>query len=416
MGVSRYIARRYQRSRRRSRALNRAAVIAIVGITVGVFVLNVVLAVMNGFHEELQRSFVDTMPMISVTSAAAEGFGDLDQTLSRIAREPGVTGVSPQIRQEVIVSKQRLFGNPISRGAISWGVDPDRVDSVMPFSSQLQPDPGAADRLRPRPGEAPRVILGSELATSLWAALGDTVLLTAPRGDLGVGELEAETRRFVVAGYLESGMYEFDSRFLYLHLDTARDFYGYGPQGAGIIGVRVADMFAAAAIADSLEADLGPSYRAIDWMALNSSIFQWVKLEKMLMFLLISLIVLVAAFNIVGILTMMVGEREREVGILLAMGASRRQIQWVFVFNGAWYGFLGTALGSLLGWLGCQFLVHVGIPIPDDLYFVDSMPCIPMWQDFALVAGATLLLSLLATLLPSREASRLDPMAIIRYT
>jgi lipoprotein-releasing system permease protein len=416
MGVSRYIARRYQRSRRRSRALNRAAVIAIGGITVGVFVLNVVLAVMNGFHEQLQKSFVDTMPMISVTSGAADGFGDLDRTLETIAGTSGVTGVSPQIRQEVVVSKRRLFGNPISRGAISWGIDPERVDSVMPFSSQLQPDPAVAAELAPAAGEAPRVVLGSELATSLWAALGDTVLLTAPRGEMGLGEIEAETRRFVVAGYLESGMYEFDSRFLYLHLDTAREFFGYGDQGAGIVGVRVEDMFAADVVADSLEAQLGDSYRAIDWKALNSSIFDWVKYEKAMMFVLISLIVLVAAFNIVGILTMMVGERGREVGILLAMGASRRQLQWIFVFNGAWYGFLGTALGSLLGWLGCLFLIHVGVPIPGDLYFVDSLPCIPMWQDFLLVAGATMGLTLLATLLPSREASRLDPMAIIRYT
>ena len=416
MGVSRYIARRYQRSRRRSRALNRAAVIAIAGITVGVFVLNVVLAVMNGFHEELQRSFVDTMPMISVTSGSPDGFGDLERTLGVIGDEPGVIGVSPQIRQEVVVSRQRLFGNPISRGAICWGVDPRRVDSVMPFSSQLRPDASVSEELQPGPGEAPRVVLGSELATSLWAALGDTVLVTAPRGEMGFGEIEAETRRFVVAGFMESGMYEFDSRFLYVHLDTAREFFGYGPQGAGIIGVRVQDMFAADAIADSLEARLDQSYRAIDWKALNSSIFDWVKLEKAMMFVLISLIVLVAAFNIVGILTMMVGERGREVGILLAMGASRRQLQWIFVFNGAWYGFLGTALGSVLGWLGCLFLIHVGVPIPGDLYFVDSLPCIPMWQDFLLVAGATMGLSLLATLLPSREASSLDPMDIIRYT
>jgi lipoprotein-releasing system permease protein len=416
MGVSRYIARRYQRSRRRSRALNRAAVIAVAGITVGVFVLNVVLAVMNGFAAELQRNFVDTMPMISVTTGAAEGFGDLERTIATIEAEPGVTGVSPQIRQEVIVSKRRLFGSPISRGAISWGVDTRRIDSVLPFSENLRPDASVAGELDAAAGEAPRVVLGSELATSLWAALGDTVLVTAPREEISLGELEAETRRFVVAGFFESGMYEFDSRFVFLALDEARGFFGYGRDGAGIIGVRVEDMMTADAVADSLEVRLGSSYRAIDWMALNATIFRWISVEKALMFLLISLVVLVAAFNIIGILTMMVGERGREVGILLAMGASRRQIQWIFTFNGMWFGTLGVALGSLLGWLGCLFLIHVGLPIPADLYFIDSMPCIPRWSDFAIVAVATLTLTFLATLLPSHEASRLDPMAIIRYT
>jgi lipoprotein-releasing system permease protein len=416
MGVARYIARRYQRSRRRSRALSRASVIAIVGIAVGVFVLDVTLAVMNGFHAELQRSFVDTMPMVTVTNHSVEGFVELGRDMDQIGRQPGVIGVSPLIRQEVVVSKQRAFGPPLSRGAITWGVDPDLMDTVQPFTSQLQPGPQVRDELRFREGETPRVVLGRDLAMSLYAGLDDTVLVTAPSQDASLTELVAETRKFVVAGFLESGMYEFDSRFVYLDLQVARDFYGYGERGAGMIGVRVDDMMAAAAIADSLEARLGSSYRAIDWMSLNSTIFRWVRLEKVLMFLLVGLIIMVAAFNIVGILTMMVGERGREVGILLAMGASPGQVQRIFVLNGLWLGFWGTVVGSLLGWLACQYLVTFGISIPGDVYFVDRMPCIPQWIDFAAVALAAMALTLVSTLVPSREASRLDPMEIIRYT
>jgi len=417
MGVTRYIARRYQRSRRRSRALSRAAVIAIVGIALGVMVLDLTLAVMNGFHAELQRSFVDTMPMISVACHGPLGLIDLDRVMADIEAEPGVVGVSPLIRQEVILSKRRLFGSPISRGAISWGIDPERVDSVQPFSEQLRPGPEAREQLIQPAGETPRIVVGRELALQLWAGLGDTVLVTAPRGEIGLsGEIEAETREFVVAGFMESGMYEFDSRFAYLHLDVAREFFGYEGRGAGLVGVRVEDMMTAAAVGDSLEAHLGPDYRAVDWMALNSTIFRWVKLEKVLMFVLVGLIVLVAAFNVVGILTMMVGERGREVGILLAMGAGRNQIQRIFVFNGLWYGAIGTMIGSLLGWLGCLFLIHVGIGIPGDVYFVSSVPCIPEVLDFVLVAVAAMGLTYLSTLLPSYEASRLQPMEIIRYT
>jgi lipoprotein-releasing system permease protein len=416
MGVTRYIARRYQRSRRRSRALSRASVIAIVGIALGVMVLDVTLAVMNGFHAELQRSFVDTMPMISVACHGPLGLADLDRVMATIEAEPGVTGASPLIRQEVILSKKRLFGSPISRGAITWGVDPERVDTVQPFSEQLRPDPKVRDELTQPAGEAPRIVVGRELALQLWAGLGDTVLVTAPRGEVGLGEIEAETRSFVVAGFLESGMYEFDSRFAYIHLDEAREFFGYEGRGAGLVGVRVQDMMTAAALGDSLEARLGPDYRAVDWMALNSTIFRWVKLEKLLMFLLMGLIVLVAAFNIIGILTMMVGERGREVGILLAMGAARTQIQRIFVFNGLWYGAIGTVVGSALGWLLCLYLVNVGIGIPGDVYFVDEVPCIPQVLDFLLVGVAAMVLTYLSTLLPSYEASRLQPMEIIRYT
>lgn len=416
MGVSRYIAQRYQRSRRRSRALSRVSVIAIVGIAVGVLVLDVTLAVMNGFHAELRRSFVDTMPMISVACHAPEGLVDLGRVMDEIASEPGVSGVSPLIRQEVVVSKQRLLGPPISRGAIVWGVDPDLVDRVQPFSEQLRPGPEVREHLRTGPDGTPRVVLGRELAMNLYAGLGDTVLVTAPRGEIGRGDLEAETRRFVVAGFFESGMYEFDSRFVYLDLEEAREFFGYGRRGAGLVGVRVADMMQAAAIADRLVLRLGADYSAVDWMALNSTIFRWVRLEKVLMFLLVGLVILVAAFNVIGILTMMVGEREREVGILLAMGAAPGQIQRVFVLSGLWLGFWGTAVGSLVGWLLCQYLVHFGIAIPGDVYFVDHMPCIPQTSDFLAVALAAMALTLVSTLVPSREASRLDPMAIIRYT
>lgn len=416
MGVTRYIARRYQRSRRRSRALSRAAVIAIVGIALGVMVMDVTLAVMNGFRAELQRSFVDTMPMITVSSHGLEGFGDMERAIDTIVAEPGVTGASPLLRQEVIVSKERLFGPPISRGAITWGVDPQRVDAVQPFSAQLKPGPEARERLRPSAGDTATVVLGRELALSLWAGLGDTVLVTAPRGGgLGEGTVQAETRRFVVTGFLESGMYEFDSRFLYMDVGVARRFLGHGPD-YGLISVRTGDMMQAAAVADSLEVRLGEHVRAVDWMELNSTIFRWVKIEKLLMFLLMGLIVLVAAFNIIGILTMMVGERGREVGILLAMGAARTQIQRIFVYNGLWYGGIGTALGSLLGWLICVYLTEVGFGIPGDVYFIDRMPCIPQFMDFLVVAVSALALTWVATLVPSREASRLDPMDIIRYT
>ena len=228
------------------------SIIAIAGIAVGVMVLNITLAVMNGFHEELRRSFVETMPMITVASHAPAGFTQLERDLEVINATDGVTGVSPLIRQEVIITRRRLLGGAISRGAIAWGVDPERVDSVQPFRMQLRPGPEVLDDLRHRPDAAPRLVLGRQLAMNLHAGLQDTVLVTAPRGEVGHGELRAETRAFVVAGFLDSGMYEFDSRFVHMDMVDARAFFGYDPAGAGLIGVRVADMMRADRVAASI--------------------------------------------------------------------------------------------------------------------------------------------------------------------
>jgi lipoprotein-releasing system permease protein len=410
-----HIARRYLRSPRKSRLLSRVPVIAVAGITLGVMVLNLTLAIMNGLHAELRRSFVDTMPMITITTSDPAGFADLQGTLATVLADPEVTGAAAYVRQEVIVTRPRSLGPTRNRGAIAWGVDPQRIDTVQPFSRQLVPGPEALAALR-QTGGTPRILLGIELGMGLFSAVGDTVLVTAPRGELSLDKIEAESRRFVVAGYLDSGTYEFDSRFAYLNLEDARSLFGYEARGAGLIGARVDDIMRADVAARRLEAELGPSYSATDWMALNANLFHWVQVEKVMMGVLLALIVLVASFNIIGILTMMVGERTREIGILLAMGASRPQIQGVFLLNGLWLGINGILMGSLLGWLGTQYLIRFGIKIPGDVYILDHVPCIAEWPDFLIVAGVALGITVLATLVPSREASRLDPVEIIRYT
>ena len=235
--------------------------------------------------------------------------------------------------------------------------------------------------------------------------------------DLTLNTMEAESRRFFVVGLLDSGMYEFDSRFAYICLEAARDFFGYGPQGATGIGVKVADMMSAPVIGDRLETRLGRlQYRATDWIAMNQNLFRWISIEKVMMFLLLALIVLVAAFNIIGILTMMVGERSREIGILLSMGARRNQIQGIFMINGLVLGALGTGIGSLLGFLGTVALDKFGFKLPGDVYFLDHVPVIAQWGDFLAVGLVALVVTLLATVSPSREAAKLEPMEIIRYT
>jgi lipoprotein-releasing system permease protein len=420
MKFSWYIARRYLRSRRHSRFLSRISLIAVLGIVLGVMVLDLTLAIMNGFHAELRRSFVDNMPMITVVTTDPEGFHSMGALVDSIGQVSGVTGVAPFIRQEVILTSREPLGGQRNRAAVAWGIEPYLQDSVTPLRQHLWPGPDQLRLLTPLgPGEPPGLVLGRELAAELYVTVGDTVVMTAPRGDLeqNLESLEAESRRFLLVGLLDTGMYEFDSTFAYLDLQTARSFFGYGPEGASGIGVKLRNMMAAPATARLLEEKLGPTrFRANDWIGLNRNLFQWIKIEKIVMFLLLAMIVLVAAVNIIGILTMMVGERRREIGILLSMGAHRSQIQGVFMLDGLFLGVVGVLVGSLLGWLGTVYLARFGFKLPSDVYFIDHVPVVAQWGDFLSVAGATLLITLAATLVPSHEAARLKPMEIIRYT
>ncbi len=409
-----YIARRYLRSRRHSRFLSRGSVTAIVGIAIGVTVLNITLAVMNGFHHEMRRTLVENLPMISILTSAPEGFTDLGQLMDRIGEDPEVIGVSPFIRQVGLITATRSLGPPRSKEIMAWGIEPDLVNTVQPLDKSLLPGPSVLKELQ---GDGiPRVILGADLANRLYAATGDTVILTTVNGELDLELIEAESMQFVVVGFFETGMFEFDSRFVYVDISAAREFFGYSSGGASMIGVKVTDLMRANFVADRLEDELGSKFYATDWMAMNANLFQWIKLEKVIMVLLLGMIILIAGFNIIGILTMMVGERRREIGILLAMGANRRQIMGIFLINGAWLGAVGVFYGSLVGLAGIWALQRFGITLPGDVYFVDTVPVLLQWGDFFLVAGLSLTMALLAGLWPSWEASNLKPMEIIRYT
>lgn len=414
MDFSGYIARRYLRSRRHSRFLSRGSVTAILGITIGVAVLNITLAVMNGFHTEMRRTFVENMPMISVITSEPEGFTDLGHTLDTIGDDPEVTGAAPFIRQEAILTATRSYGPPRPKGVVIWGIEPDLVETVQPLAKYLLPEPGVLSELGT--GGTPRVILGADLANTLYVARDDTVILTAPNGELDLDKIEAESRRFVVAGFFETGMYEFDSRFVYIDIRDAREFLGYAPGGASMVGIKVADMMHAGRVADRIELVLGRNYYATDWMTMNQNLFHWIKMEKIIMVVLLGMIILIAGFNVIGILTMMVGERRREIGILLAMGAPRRQVMGIFVINGLHLGAVGVLSGTLLGLAGIAFFHFYGFKLPGDVYFVETVPVLPQLTDFLLVGGITFAITLLAALWPSWEASNLKPMDIIRYT
>jgi len=414
MQFAAYIAGRYLRSRRHSRFLGRGGMTAVIGIAIGVMVLNITLAIMNGFHTEMRRSFIENMPMITVINIAPEGFTDLGGVMDKMWQVSGVTGVAPYIRQEILVTSARRIGPLRPQAGIAWGVEPSLVDDVQPLSAHIQPDPVLLAGLGG--GETPRVIIGSEMANNLFTQIGDTLILTSVNGELDLDDIAAVNRKFVVAGFFSTGMYDFDSRFVYLDLQDARNFFGYPRGGATLVGVGVDQPMRADQVAERLEEALGSRFHATAWMTLNQNLFHWIKQEKVIMFLLLGMIVLIAGFNIIGILTMMVGERRREIGILLAMGAPRSRIMGIFLLDGFWLGSLGVFGGSCLGLAGIWALHTFGFKLPGDVYFVDTVPVLLQWGDFVSVAAVGLAISLLAGVWPSWEASNLEPMEIIRYT
>ncbi|MCP4145771.1 MAG: ABC transporter permease [bacterium] len=413
MRFSVYVAARYLKNRKHSRFLNRAVVTAIIGIALGVTVLNLTLAIMNGFHEELRNTFVDNMPMITVVTSNPEGFTDLATTIDDIGTVPTVSGVAPFFRQETIVTSKSTGGTARHRGAVIWGINPDLQEGVTPLLETVHPYSSAMEALRDGTG----VVLGAELSGSLYAGLGDTVIFTVPTGELSFDSPTSVSKKYVISGWLDTGMYDFDSRFVFMSIDETRDLLGYGPDSAHAIGVRIEDMMAAPQIADQIAVKLGQfDHQCNDWISLNSNLFQWVVIEKIVMFLLLGLIILVAAFNIVGILTMMVGDRHKEIGIMLSIGATRKQIQTIFLLDGVVVGIVGVLVGTLFGWAGCMYLLHVGLKLPGDVYFVEQVPVIIQFSDFAIVGISALVMTLISTLLPSSEAARLKPIEIIRYT
>ena len=415
MRLVEHVADRFLRSRG-SRLLSLIALFAGLGVMLGVAVLCVTLAVMNGFRDQIQLKFVENMPMVTVMNS--RGFEDLDATVQRLAEDPEVVGAAPFIRSELVITHERIPGRPLNRGAVLWGIDPERQSSVTRFAEVVHPafDGFGTEGLVHGGADVPGIVLGAELASSLRALVGDLVAVHAPRKvGTGAADYETETREFLVVGILESGMYEFDAAFSYVDLEVAQEMFRR-PGAADGIGLRVTDMMRAPQIADRIEEELGyPPHYTNDWIRLNDQLFEWIKFEKALMFLLLTFLILIASFNVVAILITLVRDRSRDIAILRAMGARRGQIVGVFLRVGMLIGLVGTLAGALLGLVAIFALDRYGFPLPGDVLFVDTLPVHPKVGDFLMVAGVSLLLTFLATLLPSWLATRVRPVEVLRH-
>ena len=400
------------RATRRNGFISFISGVSMLGIALGVAALIIVLSVMNGFQKEVRDRMLGVLSHIEIFEPGGQAIPDLAATLATIERHPEVLGAAPFVGAQALMARGEDM-----KGALVRGIDPALEPKVTDLAADL------ADTVLPRlvPG-AFGVILGGELARSLGVGTGDTVTLIAPSGQVTPAGVVPRIRQMTVVGTFDSGHFEYDSALALLHQDdAARIFRLEGPTG---VRVKIRDLHAAREVAVELAASLPPGLVVRDWTRQNRTWFAAVQLEKRMMFIILTLIVAVAAFNLVSTLVMTVTDKRADIAILRTLGASPQSIMGVFMVQGAMVGIIGTGAGLLLG-LGVAFNIDTLVPalerllgasfLPQDIYLISRMPSDPQQTDILPVAVISLVLSFLATIYPSWRASRVNPAEALRY-
>jgi lipoprotein-releasing system permease protein len=408
------IARRYLRSRRNSRTASLNTVISTGGVAVGVTALIVVLGVMNGLRDDLRERILVANPHLRIlTYGTGLRMDDWRAVLAKIRKQPGVVAATPEVISQAGITAGQDYGE----GVNLLGFDPDT--GVKPVTSLPQAiTKGDLSFKTTKPGVDGGILLGSRLASRLSVYPGDVVTLvpvTQARMNPALGVAVPRFWKFEVTGLFDTGMFQYDNQFVVMPRQLAQRFTGLGDAVSGI-AVRVTDPDLAPAIGEALESQLGYPYRSLAWQDQNSSLFSALQLEKLAMGLIIFFIMVVAAFNIVGTLTMVVTDKTREIGILRAMGLTSPAIGRVFLVQGAVIGVIGTTIGLLLG-LSVAYIVDRSgwVRINPAIYFIDHLPVHIEWLDVGVVVLASLAIALFATIYPSRSAAALTPVEAIRH-
>ena len=418
-----FIGLRYLRAKRRNRTISFNTLISITGVTIGVAALIATLGIMTGFKEDIQAKILGTNSHVLITTKTGENIKDYEAVTDKVATVPGVSAATPFVFKQVLLTTPTgshgvvLRGSDIAREAAVTEIARNLKAGALEDLNRLTPaNPDLAQKRGENPQPPlplPGIIIGRELSLRLGAFLGDRINVVSPVGPISALGMIPKVRGFRVAGIFESGMFEYDSSLAYVSIQQAQEFFNMGHVVTGI-EVKVTDIFAADEIAHRIDQVLGFPYWARDWMKLNKNLFSALKLEKFMMFVLLVLVVLVAAFNIVSTLAMIVVEKHREIAILKAMGATGKAVMRVFMLNGLVIGLAGTAIGIPLGYAIC-WAIQTWFTLPGDVYLLSRIPVNIKFFDVALVGVSAVAITFLATIYPCLEAARLEPAEALRY-
>jgi len=434
-----FVATRYLRAKRRQAFIGIITGISILGVAAGVASLIVALAINNGFRQDLQQRLLGSTAHVSLLRVESDGIRDWRPLLEKLSAQPHVVAAAPAIYEQVLISR-----GPRARGAVLKGMLPeyegkvsDLLKTVSVGSAQAldepstaAPAPAVADKnvrstqaespddlasVRERQAAMPPIILGKDMAEQIGATVGSIVLVTSPQGELTPFGMVPKYIRFRVAGIFNSGFFDYDSSWAFIRLADAQQLFGLGDV-ISVMQFKLDDIYQANPVARQLEQAAGPGFMATSWSDENKALFRALRLERVVTFITIGLIVFVAALNILISLIMMVMEKTKDIAVLMSLGTKRAQIRRIFIAQGVLIGVLGTAIGLVLGyalsWAGGHY--HF-ISLSPEVYSIDYVPFAPRLMDGAIVALVSIGISLVATIYPSWSAARILPAEALRY-
>lgn len=403
-----FVARRYLFSHRKQAFIYVISLMSIIGVALGVAALVVVLGVYNGLTTDMRDKILGANAHGIVLSYIPDAFGKNPGLRDEILRTPGVTGATPFIYTEAMLSS----GDGV-KGLMLRGVDPRTAPGVLSMLKAIKK--GSINGLETGDG-TPGIIIGEELAKHIGLGMGSRVNLLSPSGEKTTAGFQPRIRPFEVAGIFKTGMYEYDSSLAFVTLDAARELLGLDPGFLSGIEITVDDVYRADEITKELTDNIGNPFYARSWMDMNANLFAALKLEKIGMFILLIMVVLIGSFSIVATLVMLVMEKTRDIAVMMSMGATRKMIRRIFMYQGTIIGFVGTMLGYALGLtVGYLLKRYQFIKLPENVYTLDHLPIIITVPDVLIIGGAAMLLCFLSTLYPARQASRLKPADALRY-
>jgi lipoprotein-releasing system permease protein len=405
---------RYLKAKRKESFISLISVISVAGVALGVMALIVVMSVMNGFRQDIREKIIGAQAHVMVASYDQGGIPDWQDVVKRAEKDHRVVSISPYLTNQVMLKHDNHV-----EGVMLWGVDPAREAKVTRLKENMKM--GRLEGLN-RPPDSPAnplrgrgIILGLELAQKLGVLTGDEITVIAPVFKTTAAGTLPKVATFKVVGVFEAGMYEFDATFAYISLDTAQTLFEQ-PGSVNGMAIKVDDLEHAPAVARDLQRN-ATNFWARDFMSLNRNLATALETEKLVMFIILIMIVMVAAFNIASTLIMVVMEKKRDIGVLKAMGASNRSIMRLFMLDGAFIGIGGTVLGLAGGLLACLLLKLYPLHIPGggSVYYIENLPVATQTGDVVMIVALTLTVCLFSTIYPAWQASRLDPVEAIRY-